>query len=120
MQSAGHAPKFLSTLIPVGYAKEKPVRRRSESTPDTRTPAPPARETRLVVPIAGVVVAMIFAFLAYLPAQASNAQQVRLSHSNALRKQWPSADCHLGVFICNHNDISSCDAELDFYHGDVQ
>ncbi|KZP05943.1 hypothetical protein FIBSPDRAFT_1053819 [Athelia psychrophila] len=74
----GHAPKFLSTLIPVGYAKEKPVRRRSESTPDTRTPAPPARETRLVVPIAGVVVAMIFAFLAYLPAQASNAQQVFL------------------------------------------
>ena len=70
-------------------------------------------DSRVIVPIAGVAVAMVFAFLAFLPAQTqtSNAQQVRLMPSIALTG---SIDDALGVFICNNHDVGSGDAKLDF------
>ncbi|KAF7980742.1 hypothetical protein HWV62_36765 [Athelia sp. TMB] len=73
----GHAPKWLSILIPIGFKPEEPNAQDTRSVPNSS--AEPVPDSRVIVPIAGVAVAMVFAFLAFLPAQAqtSNAQQVQ-------------------------------------------
>lgn len=102
----------------MGFKKEeeKPLTRNSEALENT-----PAQETRVIVPIAGVIVAMLFAFLAFLPAQSltSNAQKVLLLVVFPEDIDIKLADLYLGVFICDNHDIGSCDAELDFCYGHI-
>ncbi|KAF7976823.1 hypothetical protein HWV62_5504 [Athelia sp. TMB] len=104
----GHAPKWLSILIPIGFKHEEPNAQDTRSVPNSS--AEPVPDSRVIVPIAGVAVAMVFAFLAFLPAQAqtSNAQQVFLyvttMTSAAAMLSWISIMFTYSVAWAEHED----------------
>lgn len=110
----GHAPSFLGTLISRQNTRTllqaRPIRNGDNGQR--------SRENRLVIPIFGVLVATLFAFLAFLPSQSPTAEQVGLLKNERPRK-FTENIMRTGILLALQYDICCCHVIVDGYDGYV-